>query len=126
MTTFVLLAVYILLLWLSAAWHRSTAVQSAFSYLVNAGGEKVQLSYGRRVATPPFLSTVGTGLICMIYRMVEQCHFTYITKFKPTQEQVCEENFEKKCQITFKQQGFNETVKKCYKPVQKVNIIGLK
>ena len=62
----------------------------------------------------------------MIYRMVEQCHFTYITKFKPTQEQVCEENFEKKCQITFKQQGFNETVKKCYKPVQKVNIIGLK
>merc|ERR1712106_672646 len=32
----------------------------------------------------------------------------------------CEENFEKKCQITFKQQAFNETVKKCYKPVEKV------
>ena len=79
-------------------------------------------------ALPPPLSYLqySTGLICMIYRMVEQCHFTYITKFKPTQEQVCEENFEKKCQITFKQQGFNETVKKCYKPVQKVNIIGLK
>jgi hypothetical protein len=52
--------------------------------------------------------------------MVEQCHFTYVTKFKPTQEQICDENFEKKCQITFKQQGFNETVKKCYKPVEKV------
>jgi hypothetical protein len=63
------------------------------------------------------------GRACLIYvvaRMVEQCHFTYVTKFKPTQEQICDENFEKKCQITFKQQGFNETVKKCYRPVSKV------
>ena len=43
-----------------------------------------------------------------------------MTKFKPSQEQVCEENFEKSCQITFKQQAFNETVRKCYKPVEKV------
>jgi len=55
----------------------------------------------------------------LLSRMVEQCHFTYITKFKPTQEQICDENFEKKCQITFKQQGFNETVKKCYRPIEK-------
>ena len=34
--------------------------------------------------------------------------------------QVCEENFEKKCQITFKQQAQTETVKKCYKPIEKV------
>ena len=34
--------------------------------------------------------------------------------------QVCEENFEKKCQITFKQQATTETVKKCYKPLKKV------
>ena len=34
--------------------------------------------------------------------------------------QVCEENFEKKCQITFKQQATTETVKKCYKPIEKV------
>merc|ERR1711881_1317 len=54
------------------------------------------------------------------HKNVEQCHYTYVTKFKPSQEQVCEENFEKSCQITFKQQAFNETIRKCYKPVEKV------
>jgi len=54
------------------------------------------------------------------HKNVEQCHYTYVTKFKPSQEQVCEENFEKSCQITFKQQAFNETVRKCYKPIEKV------
>ena len=54
------------------------------------------------------------------HKNTEQCHYTYVTKFSPSQEEVCEENFEKSCQITFKQQAFNETVKKCYKPVEKV------
>ena len=54
------------------------------------------------------------------HKNVEQCHFSYVTQFTPSQEEVCEENFEKSCQITFKQQAFNETVKKCYKPTQKV------
>ena len=54
------------------------------------------------------------------HKNVEQCHYTYVTKFKPAQEQVCEENFEKSCQITFKQQAFNETIRKCYKPIEKV------
>merc|ERR1719201_1932805 len=54
------------------------------------------------------------------HKQTEQCHYTYVTQFKPSQEEVCEENFEKECQITFKQQAFNETVKKCYKPIEKV------
>jgi len=54
------------------------------------------------------------------HKNTEQCHYTYITKFKPSQEEVCEENFEKSCQITFKQQAYNETVRKCYKPTEKV------
>ena len=33
---------------------------------------------------------------------------------------ICEENFEKQCQITFKQMATTETVKKCYKPLKKV------
>jgi len=53
------------------------------------------------------------------HKNTEQCHYTYVTKFVPTQEEVCDENFEKTCQITFKQQAFNETVEKCYKPVSK-------
>merc|ERR1712025_380893 len=51
------------------------------------------------------------------HKNTEQCHYTYVTQFKPSQEEVCEENFEKSCSITFKQQAFNETVKKCYRPV---------
>merc|ERR1711936_1339204 len=54
------------------------------------------------------------------HKNVEQCHYTYVTQFTPAQEQVCEENFEKSCQITFKQQDFNETIRKCYKPIEKV------
>ena len=54
------------------------------------------------------------------HKNVEQCHYTYVTQFTPAQEEVCEENFEKICSITFKQQAYNETVQKCYKPVEKV------
>ena len=55
-----------------------------------------------------------------IHKQVEKCHYTYVTQFQPTQEEVCDENFEKSCQITFKQQAYNETVRKCYRPVTKV------
>merc|ERR1712243_97395 len=55
------------------------------------------------------------------HKDTEQCHYTYVTQFKPSQEEVCEENFEKQCSITFKQQAYNETVRKCYKPVEKVS-----
>ena len=54
------------------------------------------------------------------HKNVEQCHYTYVTQFTPAQEEVCEENFEKICSITFKQQAYNETVEKCYTPVEKV------
>ena len=54
------------------------------------------------------------------HKNVEQCHYTYVTQFTPSQEEVCEENFEKICSITFKQQAYNETVEKCYTPVEKV------
>jgi len=54
------------------------------------------------------------------HKNTEQCHYTYVTQFQPSQEEVCEENFEKTCAITFKQQAFNETVKKCYRPLEKV------
>ena len=54
------------------------------------------------------------------HKNVEKCHYTYVTQFIAAQEEVCDENFEKACQITFKQQAFNETVQKCYRPLQKV------
>jgi len=54
------------------------------------------------------------------HKNTEQCHYTYVTQFKPSVEEICDETFEKKCQITFKKQAFNETVEHCYKPIEKV------
>ena len=65
------------------------------------------------------MTTKKPSLTCT-YKNVMQCHFTYITQFSPQQEEVCQEIYEKRCSITFKQQAYNETVKKCYRPVEKV------
>ena len=54
------------------------------------------------------------------HRDVEKCHYTYITTFKAAQEEQCEENFEKICNIIFKQEAAKETVRKCYRPLEKV------
>merc|ERR1712212_1362719 len=53
------------------------------------------------------------------HKNTEQCRYTYVTQFKPSQEEVCEETFEKSCSITFKQQAFEDKVNKCYRPVEK-------
>ena len=65
-------------------------------------------------------STERQRVLECTHKNVEKCHYTYVTQFKPSQEEVCEENFEKSCQITFKQQAYNETVRKCYRPTSKV------
>jgi hypothetical protein len=78
---------------------------------------------GRRVEQRPVVE-------CS-HREEEVCHYTYSTSFLPSQQQVgglvsssacqvCEENFEKSCQITFRQEASTETVRKCYRPQRKV------
>lgn len=54
------------------------------------------------------------------HKNVEKCHYTYVTLFEPSQEEVCEENFEKTCQITYRKEATEETVQKCYRPLEKV------
>ena len=54
------------------------------------------------------------------HRNIEKCHYTYITQFSPSQEEECEENFEKSCQITFRKEAVRNTVRKCYRPQVKV------
>jgi len=54
------------------------------------------------------------------HKDVEQCHYTYVTQFRPTQQELCEETFEKQCSISFSQKATNETVRKCYRPLVKV------
>jgi len=51
---------------------------------------------------------------------VEKCHRTYVTTFKPTQEERCHENFQKVCQINFIPEASKEAVEKCYRPLVKV------
>ena len=53
------------------------------------------------------------------HKSVEKCHYTYVTEFTPVQEEICEENYEKNCQITFKKMSITETIKKCYRPLMK-------
>jgi hypothetical protein len=50
----------------------------------------------------------------------EQCHYTYVTQFRPSQQELCEETFNKECTISFVQKATNDTVQKCYKPLVKV------
>jgi len=54
------------------------------------------------------------------HKDVEQCHYTYVTQFRPTQQELCEETFEKQCSISFSQKATNDTVRKCYRPLVKV------
>ncbi|XP_023322351.1 uncharacterized protein LOC111696834 [Eurytemora carolleeae] len=59
-------------------------------------------------------------ILACTHKNLEKCHYTYVTYFRPAQEEVCEENFEKRCQITFRQEATKETIRKCYKPQEKV------
>ena len=49
---------------------------------------------------------------------MEKCHTTYITDFKPQQEEVCEENFVKNCFIEYKNIASEDTVKFCHTPLE--------
>ena len=53
------------------------------------------------------------------HKNVKKCHYTYVTFFKPAQEEKCVENFEKICNIIFKQEAAKEAVRKCYRPLEK-------
>ena len=53
------------------------------------------------------------------HKNVEKCHYTYATRVEAIQEEICNESFEKTCQITFTKQFVNDTVEKCHKPLIK-------
>ena len=53
-------------------------------------------------------------------KLEESCHQTYITFFKPAQEKVCEEFFEKKCRIIFNEKKRFENIVTCQRPHRKV------
>ena len=59
-------------------------------------------------------------VLSCIHKNVEKCHYSYITQFTPSQEQKCHENYQKSCRISFHKKAQNETIRKCYRPVEKV------
>merc|ERR1711892_755799 len=57
----------------------------------------------------------------------EKCHLTYVTFYKPGQQEICEENFEKSCHITFRKEASKEIIRQCNRPLEKTcNGEGLK
>ena len=52
-------------------------------------------------------------------RSSEECHISFVTRFRPSQEQVCDETFLKTCHITFSLTPVNNTVRDCFRPMIK-------
>ena len=52
-------------------------------------------------------------------RSSEECHTSFVTRFRPSQERVCDETFIKTCHITFSLTPVNNTVRDCFRPMIK-------
>ena len=52
-----------------------------------------------------------------VHRNVSTCHYTYVTQFRPQQEEKCSETYTKTCSIAFSRQPVVEVVSKCYRPL---------
>jgi len=64
--------------------------------------------------------TVYEDKIKCQHTFTEKCHDTFITDYIPTQERKCETSFDKNCHITYMPMMFEESVKLCNEPLQKV------
>ena len=52
-----------------------------------------------------------------------RCHTSYVTTFQAQQEEECEDNFQKTCEITYSPQATNVTVPVCMTPLVKVSSV---
>ena len=60
-----------------------------------------------------------SSLLTCIHSMVNICHYSYVTQFRPIREEQCEEYYEKTCRIMINKQATNETVRHCYHPMER-------
>ena len=56
-------------------------------------------------------------LLSCTHSSINICHFTYVTKFKPFRQEICEEIYTKNCNIVFNKHAVNETIQHCYTPL---------
>ena len=55
-----------------------------------------------------------------VHSPLPRCHTSYVTNYDSQQEEECEENFRKVCQISYEPLAYNETVQICRTPIVKV------
>merc|ERR1712168_371888 len=55
-----------------------------------------------------------------VHRVDTQCYFSYSTQYTPSTEDICTENYKKKCYIEYTKTSVTETVEKCYHPMERV------
>ena len=86
--------------------------------LIDFAGQGVRQPDGKLCVekTSSVQSIQKDPVLTCTHQNLEKCHYTYVTQFSPIQEEICDEMFEKKCQITFVKKATTETVKKCYRP----------
>ena len=50
----------------------------------------------------------------------QQCYLSYVTQYTPATEDVCSENYKKKCYIDYTKTAVTETLEKCIIPRERV------
>ena len=70
--------------------------------------------------TIPIESIEKTAVQQCVHRVDRQCYFSYTTVYTPTTEDVCSENYKKKCFVEYTQTSVEETVEKCYHPMERL------
>ena len=54
------------------------------------------------------------------HKYKERCHESFITVYEPHQEEECDENFRKVCDISYEEQALNDVVEECRTPLVSV------
>merc|ERR550532_1152754 len=55
-----------------------------------------------------------------VHKVDTQCYLSYITQYTPATEDVCSENYKKKCYIEYARTAVTETVEKCIIPRERL------
>ena len=70
------------------------------------------------VRTEESLETVEREkLLSCTHSSINICHYTYVTQFKSSRQEVCEDVYTKNCNIVFTKEARNETLEHCYYPL---------
>jgi len=55
-----------------------------------------------------------------VHKVDTQCYLSYVTQYTPTTEDVCSDNYRKKCYIEYTKTAVTETIEKCIIPMERI------